>query len=79
MSEYQWPVLIPRRGGRRGAEGMCIWEVLLLQGLHQHGPELGVNAPQRAFPIGLEGTERGGVRNARMISVWWCEETAQVK
>lgn len=60
---------------------MCIREVLFLQGLHQHGPELGVNAPQRAFPIGLEETERGGVRTekASMISACWCEEKAQVK
>lgn len=34
---------------------MCGREVLLLQGLDQVGPVLGVDAPQGAFPAGLRG------------------------
>lgn len=51
------PVVVPRGRGGRGAEDVCVREVLLPQSLHQHGPELRVNAPKRAFPIGLKETE----------------------
>lgn len=37
---------------------MCGREVLLLQGLDQVGPVLGVDAPQGTFPAGLRGASR---------------------
>lgn len=49
---------LPGWGGGWCAEGMCGREVLLLQGLDQVGPVLGVDAPQGTFPAGLRGASR---------------------